>query len=199
MQIEAKGSDVSYKSHSTQINLEDCSSEKDFGFFLTQRMIKEEDIYRKYPQIDAIDTFGLGGLKQDDPREECGLERTAHVTVLYGVKKENDYFKMRDDLKEFGSFPFQIGEISRFEQEDNDVIIIKINSEKLHTLHNLLKEKYENTYKFLEYRPHMTLAYVKKGTCKELEGKCQWTGTIYTCANIKFSHTEGYYLDIPLI
>lgn len=197
----SKGDDVQYKSHSTQINLVDCydsvynSAVMQNNFYFLQQHIKEEDIYRELPQI-----FVPFSAPQDDPEEEYGFEITPHVTVLYGIKEDKDYFGIREKLKDFGEFEFEIGEVSGFRNDKNpyDVLIIKINSKPLEDLHKLLKENFENNYKFPEYKPHMTLAYVKKGACKELEGRCFWTDKKYICPKIQFSHIDKFFLEIPL-
>ena len=197
--FEAKGKEVVYKEHSTQLNLYDCCSEKDFNFHFLQQRIPEDAIYREFPQVES--PFLLGSMKTDNPKEKYGLESVAHISVLYGISDENDYFKLREKLKDFGKFEFKIGDVSSFRKEDKpyDVLILKIISPKLEELHKIIKDSCDNSYSFPEYIPHMTLAYVNKGMCKDLEGKSDWTGDTYSCGIIKFSHKDGYFLDIPLI
>lgn len=195
---KAKGESIIYKYHSTQINLYDCASEKDFNFILLQKQITEDSLYREYPQVE--EEFFLGAFKKDDPREEYGLENVPHVSVLYGLKEEQDYFKIRDKLKNFGAFEFEIGKIKRFGNENKpyDVLVIEIVSPRLSEIHKFIRENYKNDYSFPEYIPHMTLAYVKKGELKEIEGDSSWTGTKYKCDLLRFSHINKYFLDIPL-
>lgn len=192
----SKGDDVQYKSHSTQINLSDCTSEKDFSFYYTQHKIPEAVVYRELPQVFK----GPFDLPADDPKEQYGYESVPHITVLYGLKNAEDYFEMRDQLSDFGSFEFTIGDITSFRRPemDYDVIILDIISEQLHKLHGMIRKKFKNDYKFPDYKPHMTLAYVQKGACIQLEGPCDWTGTTYTCAKINFCHKDKYFLEIPL-
>lgn len=193
--IRAKGEDTTYKFHSTQINLYDCCSEKDGGFNRAQLLIKDPQVYREHPQIKD----SRFGFLKDDPKEEYGYESKPHITVLYGLENEDDYFKIRKSLASFGEVPFTIGNIGSFRHDTNpyDVIILEIESTKLKQLHTQLREKYKNQYKYPEYKPHMTLAYVKKGECKDIEGPCAWTGTKYKAPKMIWSHTDGYYLDIP--
>jgi len=196
--IRAKGEDVSYNKHSTQINLYDCCSEKDFNFHWTQKLIKDEDVYREYPKVKGK---LFREFLKDDPKEEYGFERNPHITVLYGIQDEADYFDMRKKLKNFGPIDFKISDISSFRDVENpyDVIILKIESEKLHKVHEFLKETYENDWSYPKYNPHMTLAYVKKGKCLDIEGPCDWTGKSYKCPLITFSHKDKYFLPIPLL
>ena len=191
----AKGKDVEYSKHSTQINLEDCSSEKDYNFITLLKKIPRDVIYRELPQIQSS-----LGIQIDDPKEEYGIETTAHVTVLYGILKEEDYFDLRKKLSEIRPFEITIGDISSFRTPDKkyDVLKLTILSDKLNDLHNFIKKSYANDYSFPEYNAHMTLSYIKKNTCQDLEGPCFWTGTKYKVTRIRFSHKDGYYLDLPL-
>lgn len=125
-----------------------------------------------------------------------GKENEPHITVLYGIKNNSDYFKIQQMLKSFGPIKIKIGEISKFEADDYDVIKMSIESKKLHILHNLLKNKIDNDFSYPDYNPHMTLAYVRKGSCDGLLGPCEWTGYEYEFNNMQFSHKDGYKLHI---
>lgn len=194
--VQAKGDGVKYSYHSTQIDLYDCCSEKDFGYSRTQDLVPKESVYREYEQIE----HKMIPVLVDDPREEYGYESNPHITCLYGLTNENDYFKLRKKLKDFGPIEFEIGEIASFRNDDTpyDVIILTIKSPKLLKLHESMKNTFKNEYKYPTYKPHMTLAYVKKGECRDIEGKCKWSGTKYSANKILWSHIDKYYLDIPL-
>lgn len=191
----AKGVNVSYEFHSTQINLFDNLSEKDFNFYRIQNQIPAESIYREFPQKP-----GMLGMLQDDPNESYGLETEPHITLLYGLVNEADYFNIRKDVQATGGINITIGEISSFRRPDKpyDVLKLSIESQDLKNLHYKLAEKYENKQNFPDYKAHLTLAYVQKGTCVELEGPCAWTGTIIPVKCAVFSHKEGYKLPLPL-
>lgn len=188
----AKGVDVSYNKHSSQINLDDFLSEKDGNFHRLQSRIKDADIFRSMPQVKS------NGILIDAPDEEFGLEHTPHVTVLYGLKNEEDYFALKKDAEKIKPFKIKIGEVSSFRREGvpHDVLILKIVSPELSKLHESIKETYDNNYKYPDYNPHCTLSYIKKGTCKDLEGKCDWTGAEILVKKYHFSHRDGYKLEI---
>jgi len=192
----AKGEDKTYSKHSTQINLEDCASEKDRMFHSLQMQIKNADVYREFPQIE--NSFGI---MKDNPNEEYGFEIHPHITILYGLNEEKDYFDLRQKLKDFGPIKFTIGNISSFRNDDKpyDVILLEIESPKLHELHNFIKDSYDNDYSWPEYKPHMTLAYVNKNTCSLLEGDHKFHGRTFDIGMAKWSHSDGYFLDLPLL
>jgi hypothetical protein len=193
-------SNVEYEFHSTQINLNDFQSEKDYRFFNLQRQIPEENIYREFPQIENEKWKSLNIL-QDDPNEKYGLENEYHITVCYGLKNECEYFKLRKLLSEFNEFEIEFGNVSSFRRDEKpyDVLKVDIISQQLNDLHYLITSNVENEQSFPEYQPHMTLGYIKKGTCIELEKPANGlTGTKLLINKIVFSHADNYYLDLPL-
>ena len=127
-------------------------------------------------------------VDQDDfytEEADHGLETEPHVTILYGLH--------RDDIREIKSIidfirPFQItlGEINKFENNQNfDVLKIQIHSEKLHAINKKFKSlPYTSKY---DYNPHCTLAYLKKGACKNLVGNKEFMGQKVKIGEIVFS------------
>ena len=187
--VVAKGTDVSYSNHSTQVNLLSDI------FKIIQRKIPEDTIYREFPQIKDK----WGNLK-DNPNEEYGYENQAHVTVLYGIQNESDYFEIRRILAKAEPPELEVGKISSFRRDDSpfDVLKLDVISPSLSKIHNLLKNKFENNYKFPDYQPHITLAYIKKNTNTEIEKSCAWTGTRYQVNAVQFCHKDGYYLPMQV-
>ncbi len=99
--------------------------------------------------------------------EGYGLETDPHITILYGL--HDDEFKL-DELKKIlppieKVFAFKKN-ISIFENENFDVLKFDIESSILHELNSAICEKFPYTSTF-DYHPHMTIAYVKKGTGKK--------------------------------
>jgi len=192
----AKGSGAKYDLHSTQINLFDNCSEKDFSFARALHRLDPNVIYRQYPQKP----MGFLNVMLDDPREIYGVESEPHVTILFGLVNEADYFNIRRDLAATNTFNITIGNVSSFRNEKMpyDVLMVDIESPELHQIHDSIKQKYENKESFPKYSPHLTISYIKKGTCKELEGSSDWTGSQYTISRAQFSHKEGYKLVLPI-
>ena len=174
-----KSTGIIYKSHSTQINL----SPTDWHFDNSQSLIPDENLYHE------LNAQGL---------DEYGREVTPHVTVLYGLQKEEDYFRAVELLKDFGKFQITVGALAKFEAENYDVLIYKISSLPLEEIHWMLRQKFENTYSFPGYTPHLTIAYVKKGSVDHLLGDNAWQGMNYLVNKISWSHIDGYELEIKL-
>lgn len=178
-------SGLDVKFHSTQINLDECMSEKDYRFSHAVADLPDETIFESHPyQTDFND----------------GREQKPHITVLYGLVNDSDYFAIRKICQAHGPVDLVIGKIKAFRNPDaeHDVLVHEIQSEGLHRL-NAAISQFENENRFPDYKPHMTLAYIKKGTCTELEGQAtSLTGQVFTANKISFSHVDGYSLDLPL-
>lgn len=194
--IVAKGEGCTYDYHSVQANLEKCAHEKDGGYWRTQRLIPYDDVYRELPRVMSRDHYAI---LQDDPNEEYGLEKSPHVTLLYGLVNENDFFPVRRNFANMDAPTFKIGKISSFRNPDKpyDVILLEIDSPTFHEINKYLRTlKNENTYP--EYKPHMTLGYVKKGACADLDGKSvDWTGQEYRLPEAEWSHKDKFKLPLP--
>jgi len=122
-----------------------------------------------------------------------------YITVLYGLKKEVDFFKTVKILKDFGLIKIKIDKIDKFEADDYDVLVYKIISPKLEELHTFLKETFANDFSYPIYSPHLTLAYIQKGKGDFLLGDTKWSGEEYIFNTIYWSHTNGFELPITLI
>lgn len=171
--------------HTILFDLFDCTSEKDYNFRKTQELIPKDAIYHEHPY-------------QTDFRS--GLEEVPHTTVLFGLKDEQDFFPIRKYFSEQLPINFQIGKIKAFRNDDKpyDVLVLEINSKDLPKHHWWIRDNFDTHNNFPDYQAHMTLAYIQKGTCKEIEGKHPWMGTGYKCSKVKFSHKDDFRIDIPL-
>lgn len=106
---------------------------------------------------------------------ENGIELEPHVTVLYGFNLGFDPEKVKDFWK--GSIRFSVGTLKRFENPDKgyDVLVFGVESSGFRTLNGQMTKslKDEITPSEHKFNPHMTVAYVKPGTNKELDGE-EW-------------------------
>lgn len=106
---------------------------------------------------------------KEDLNEEHGIEEEPHITVLYGflpsITLNNIKPLMVDKVIYIDDI--RISGLSLFENDKYDVVKLDIESDKLHTYNTFFKDTLENECTFPEYQPHITLAYVKKGTGKK--------------------------------
>ena len=121
---------------------------------------------------DHIRNFAKTAIKDEDlytEEEGFGREDEIHTTVLYGLEE-----KTGDKVLEAVTpVNIKLGNITRFSDDEKpyDVMIIEIESEDLHNLNEYVGDEFEHITTYKDYKPHITLAYVKKGACKDLDGK----------------------------
>lgn len=141
--------------------------------------ISEEDIY------------------DPEGEEKFGREDKPHVTVLYGLHA-NDPKQVSDLLSDKGPIKIKLGKTGKFSHDDKEVVFVEIESEDLHKLNKLLCDNVEFTNEHPEYKPHMTIAYVKKGTADKYIDKDVLEGQEITLDTVTFSPADGKKQDMPL-
>lgn len=91
-----------------------------------------------------------------------GLEKDHHATILYGIKTnskeeiKNLFFQLKTK-----SFWIDVVDLDVF-KNDGDVLVLKCKSKELLKLRSKI-EKIPHKKTFKDYRPHVTLAYLKPG------------------------------------
>jgi 2'-5' RNA ligase len=113
--------------------------------------IKDEDIY------------------QEQEGDIYGRQKNPHLTLLFPIvdKNPNLSFKVLDKVL-IRPINIKVNKIDFFESEKYDVLKFSvITNTYLDNIHSELKENIENGDKFDVYRPHITIAYLKKGSAKK--------------------------------
>lgn len=152
---------------------------------------------------DEVINWGHKNIKESDlfiPEDDYvhGREEEPHVTVLYGI---HDALPTESNklLEGKSAFEVQLKYITLF--KDNayfDVVKIDVSSNSLTHMNNLLKSKLENTQNFHSYHPHVTIAYVKKGKCSDLNLDGTFNGIKWKVNSLIFSSKEGSKTPIRL-
>jgi 2'-5' RNA ligase len=114
---------------------------------------KMKDLHK---EIDKDDIF----TDPDDP--SFGLEKEPHCTLLYGFWKNVCPHDVRDTVNQFEIGKCTIHRISKFENERYDVLKFEVKNPVLHKINKELSE-FNHTNKFKDYKPHLTVAYLKPG------------------------------------
>ncbi len=131
----------------------------------------------------------------DEDLYEFGRELDPHITVFYGLHnaKSNIVTKV---LRGFEHFYVTLGEVSTFTTNDNfDVVKVEVYSKELHRMHTMLK-RLPHTQKYPDYKPHVTIAYVRKNYCRCITGS--FTDVNFKVENVFFSSTTGKKTKIKL-
>ena len=114
-----------------------------------------------------------------------------HVTVLYGIHSECPN-KTKKSLKGNGSVKVKFGEVNVFTNPDNfDVVVVDVISKDLVALNEKLKKEVPFTNKYDSYRPHVTIAYIKKGKGEKHKGVDVWENEEFKTNKIIFSSKNG--------
>lgn len=131
---------------------------------------------------------------------EDGREDEIHVTVLYGLFTTNSS-EVEDIIKKYNIEPFEVrlSLITAFLNGGQDVLKVDVESSGLHNLHKLLRENLKNDNKYPEYRPHLTIAYLKKGEAENYIGRDDFQGITCKVNSIVFSSRTGDKIEIPLL
>lgn len=109
--------------------------------------------------------------------EEGGLghEDEYHVTAYYGIKGKEPSKELLEVLRMTEPFKVRVGKISLFENDDYDVIKMDVESEGLKKLNAEIVAKCDvKPSDYPDYKPHVTLAYAKKGSAAALVGVDPW-------------------------
>jgi 2'-5' RNA ligase len=122
-----------------------------------------EELQNVQDQIADEDVY-----KPDD--EQYGKETWPHVTVLYGIVSEDFdavYLLLENEKSATISFD---NKTSIFEQDEYDVVKIDVKSEELKKMNKMLWDEFEVKTDHPDFHPHLTIAYVKKGTGEKYNG-----------------------------
>jgi len=153
-----------------------------------------------------VDVKNWHGISQSINHEDLykpeetryGIETDPHITILYGIHKDVDDYSVKELFKNLGksNFDIKINGIDCFFNKDYDVLKFNIDSKKLHELNRLAKSL-PNTNEYPEYKPHMTIAYLKKGTGQKYINENFNIG-IDNIIKIVYSKPSGESINIPL-
>jgi len=175
---KAEEKETKYKFGSTQANLPEGSPAH--GAILSMQN-----------QIPADDLAGKG-KDVDEP----------HVTLRYGLKT-NLTPELRKFIESQPPFEASIGATTSFppsEYSDGaSPIVAAVESPELHRLNKEIEEQGEfEPSSFPEYKPHVTVAYVKPESAKKYTGMKDAEGKKFPINSIAVSDRDGNKVDITL-
>lgn len=171
--------DVKYKYSSVHIDLPRELSNQiiEWGNF----QIKDKDLYCP-----------------DNGGAVAGRENEIHLTLLYGIyaEKPNDCFNV---LKNIGPISVTLKEIGVFEKPKKyNVLMINVESLDCLNANNILKNKIKHKNHYGKYKPHVTIAYIKKQKGINQKGNNVFFNKKFLCNKVVFSSKNGskYSFDL---
>lgn len=165
----------------------------------------------KKNESDAVDKFRRDMIDPADIAEkadlpsyaEDGLNIQPHITVKYGLKT-NDVADLGDLFRGEEPITLTIGKTAVFPGAEKgpgyDVVIVEVDSPRLHELNKKIADNADvEPSAHPEYKPHITLAYVKKGMGEKYAGRTDLEGTKLTFDGVTFSPADkSGKIKIPL-
>lgn len=152
---------------------------------------------------DQIVRWGDETIKDSDiysPPNDLihGREDESHITLLYGIHSQSPE-QVQAILAREQPFEVRLGQISIFTTNDEfDVVKIETSSPSLFYFNHLLKNNLQNTSSFDTYRPHVTIAYIKKNLYSNLIGNSNFKDWRWTANSVVFSSANGEKTPIRL-
>ena len=163
----------------------------------TQHEFSSTQVNLSGPIADALKAYGkrIAASKL----AEDGVETEPHITVKYGLHGD-DASEVAKVLAGEPPITVRLGKTSLFRNDDADVLKIDVDSPDLHRLNKKIADALPHTDTHPEYKPHVTIAYLKPGQGKLYNGKIVVgvTGKTITLDSVAFSGKDGQQVDIPL-
>lgn len=131
--------------------------------------------------------------------ESYGFETQPHLTLIYGLHKEVTTEQVKSILGNFNldRLSIEVDGIGNFENSDYDVLKFNvIKTETLKQIHDFLSEL-PNSDKYPDYNPHITIAYLKKGTSKKYLDR-NFKMVIPEIESVIFSKPTGEKIEIKV-
>lgn len=126
-----------------------------------------------------------------------GYEDTPHVTAKYGIHDVTPD-RLKEIIRGYGPVKLSFGTVTRFiDNPKFDVLKIDMGGDKLTKMNQIISDNMECTDTY-EYKPHSTLAYIKKGSCTELDGDDFFTDLNDLVSEIYFTSRDGteHYIEL---
>jgi 2'-5' RNA ligase len=148
-------------------------------------------------QIDKNDL-----MPSTNTTDGSGLEENAHITVRYGIDGE-DTAGIKAYLEKQAPFEATLGKTTAFppsEHSDGGApIVVNIESPELHRMEKEIDEHGNFVDRsFPEYKPHVTLGYVKPEAAQKYVGMNGMEGKKFTVNSVSISNKDGSIEEVPL-
>lgn len=128
---------------------------------------------------------------------DYGRELETHATVLYGFNPDLTDKDVNKIIENTPCFKIKIEGMDIFRKDEYDVIILKVSSDELSNL-NKISKTYPNENDYPDYKPHITLAYVKPGEGEKYKNKKAEIDASVLCDKIVYSSSNKEKTVYPL-
>ncbi len=158
-------------------------------------------VYAQLPELLAnlLQTFAASIPRGD--LADKGVERDSHITCKYGLPAGTDARELTNLLVDVQPFGVRLHRTTVFQKEDCDVLVIELDPLEcwaLVGLNSLISEKIDCEDSYPDFRPHVTLAYLKPGRGATYAGNNFAEGLECTFGEVVFSTPDGAKTTLPL-
>lgn len=119
---------------------------------------------------------------------ENGISKRPHCTILYGFTEDPDLEWFKSNLRPITDYSFKVCELQIFRNDKFDVLSYKLESLQASEANMFLKTQFAVETEFQYYKPHLTLAYFKKGQADRYLKPI--TSTVIKPNNYRYSTTQ---------
>jgi len=144
-----------------------------------------------------IVAWGVRNVPDEDlylDGEKFGRELESHITIKYGLLTD-DGKHVRRSFNDSKPFKAKLGKVRHFEPPELpfDVLTIEVISDDLQKANAMICDKFDCAEGLVsdEYKPHITIAYMKRGDAKEYVGADEFEGKEIVLDTIIFSPNKG--------
>lgn len=125
-------------------------------------------------------------------------EKESHVTLLYGIA-HNDPKKITKLVENRAPVDFALKQTALMPTDKPfDILIVEVEGENVKPLHDLLFNSQPNENEHPVFKPHLTLAYLKKGVAAKYVGDSRFKDMAFSVPEITFVNSAGERTEIPL-
>lgn len=126
-----------------------------------------------------------------------GREKDPHISVKYGLIDHIDK-NLINLLTGFGPVKVQLGPITRFENEGSDVLKVDVLGDDIIRLNKLVVSNVKCIDSRTEYHPHLTIAFMNRGTAEPYLLNRKFLGEKLSFDSIIFSTKDEIHITFYL-
>jgi 2'-5' RNA ligase len=177
-----------------------------YSEFFTDLLLLEEldnvhTVMVELPHFHSLEEY-IKSIPEDilyEPNDpQYGREKHPHITVLYGIEPMEGE-KAKNLLRKVpAQVTATLGAVTMFEAPKFDVLKIDVTSPYLARINKFLRANVEYENDHPTYHPHVTIAYLKKGTAEKFVGDHRFVGMKFAFKTFLYSDEQRGKIKIPM-